>query len=259
VALASPVVGTGAAMAGTPMAQSSGHASKQASSQPTPTPSTAGHTRHQPRFVVGTRAHRVVTRDSQVQVWARLTRDGHGVARAHLRYYRHALHGSSWHYAGRARTRHDGWARLPWTAYHHRNFKVRYVRTGAEPVVSRVQHIRLRSLGDSAMRIARTRRGDPYSYGADGPHRFDCSGFTRYVFGRLGHSLAHNSGAQYGEVRHISKSHARIGDLIFFGSSGSIYHVGIYAGHGRIWHAPHSGDHVRLQAIWTSSYVVGRV
>jgi cell wall-associated NlpC family hydrolase len=116
----------------------------------------------------------------------------------------------------------------------------------------------LRSLGASAMQIAKTRQGDPYVYGAAGPHRFDCSGFTRYVFGRLGHALAHNSAAQYGEVRHVRRSHVRIGDLVFFASGGHIYHVGIYAGHGTMWHAPHSGDHVRRQHIW-SSYLVGRV
>jgi cell wall-associated NlpC family hydrolase len=35
--------------------------------------------------------------------------------------------------------------------------------------------------------------------------------------------------------------------------------VGIYAGTGKIWHAPHSGSYVKLATIWTSSYVVGRV
>ena len=103
-------------------------------------------------------------------------------------------------------------------------------------------------------------RGDPYKYGAAGPHRFDCSGFTMYVFGRLGKRLPHSSASQYSRVRHVSKSSMRAGDLIFFkNSSGRVYHVGIYAGGGYLWHAPHSGSTVRKAKIWTSSYAVGRV
>jgi cell wall-associated NlpC family hydrolase len=102
-------------------------------------------------------------------------------------------------------------------------------------------------------------KGQPYQYGAAGPTRFDCSGFTLYVFSRFGKKLPHNSARQYGVVRHIYKGYKQPGDLIFFrNSSGSVYHVGIYAGSGKIWHAPHSGSTVRLVAIWTSSYVVGR-
>lgn len=106
---------------------------------------------------------------------------------------------------------------------------------------------------------AQRHKGQPYVYGAAGPTRFDCSGFTLYVFSRFGKRLPHNAARQYGVVRHISKSSKQVGDLIFFrSSSGSIYHVGIYAGSGRIWHAPKPGSYVKLATIWTSSYVVGR-
>ena len=109
------------------------------------------------------------------------------------------------------------------------------------------------------MNEAARHKGQPYVWGAAGPTKFDCSGFTLYVFGRFGKRLPHNSARQYGVVRHISKSSKQVGDLIFFrDSSGHIYHVGIYAGSGRIWHAPHSGSYVKLATIWTSSYVVGR-
>jgi len=102
-------------------------------------------------------------------------------------------------------------------------------------------------------------KGQAYQYGAAGPTRFDCSGFTLYVFGRFGKRLPHSSSMQYSAVRHISKSYRQPGDLIFLkNSSGRIYHVGIYAGSNRIWHAPHSGSYVKLATLWTSSYVVGR-
>jgi cell wall-associated NlpC family hydrolase len=103
-------------------------------------------------------------------------------------------------------------------------------------------------------------RGRPYQYGAAGPGAFDCSGFTRYVFRTaVGRSLPHSAQAQYMMSHKIAKSAIRPGDLVFFISSGYVYHVGIYAGHGLIWHAPHTGDHVRLARIFSSSWVAGRV
>jgi cell wall-associated NlpC family hydrolase len=102
-------------------------------------------------------------------------------------------------------------------------------------------------------------RGQPYVYGAAGPTRFDCSGYTLYVFSRFGKRLPHNAAMQYGATRHISKSSLAVGDLIFFrNSSGRISHVAIYAGNGKMWHSPHSGTVVKLASVYSSNYVVGR-
>ena len=102
--------------------------------------------------------------------------------------------------------------------------------------------------------------GTPYSYGATGPSRFDCSGFTRFIFAKFGISLPHSSSGQYSVVRHIASSQKRIGDLVFFHSgSGHVYHVGIYAGGNEIWAATHTGDFVRLEGMWNASYYVGRI
>lgn len=115
-------------------------------------------------------------------------------------------------------------------------------------------------LGQRAVAEAKTHAGDPYVYGAAGPHRFDCSGFTMYVFGRFGKSLPHNSARQYTVTRHVSKSSRMVGDLIFMrNSSGTITHVGIYAGNNEWWVAPKSGDRVKLQTLYSTNYVVGRV
>jgi cell wall-associated NlpC family hydrolase len=114
-------------------------------------------------------------------------------------------------------------------------------------------------MGRSAVRIAATRKGSPYAYGASGPRRFDCSGLTRWTFRKLGRRLPHSSAAQYGRVKHIRKSQRRLGDLVFFHDGGGIYHVAIYAGKNRIWHAPYSGTRVRKERIWTSAVWYGRV
>jgi cell wall-associated NlpC family hydrolase len=118
------------------------------------------------------------------------------------------------------------------------------------------------TLGTRAVSEASHHRGQPYVWGAAGPRRFDCSGLTLYVYKRLGRSLPHNAAMQYSssQVRHISSRSKAPGDLVFLRNSiGRIYHVGIYAGHNNWWVAPHTGDHVKLQRIYTSHILVARV
>ncbi len=114
--------------------------------------------------------------------------------------------------------------------------------------------------GENAVDWARTRKGSPYSYGSDGPHRFDCSGLTRWVYDRLGKSLPHSSAAQAGTVKRINRHHKRRGDLVFFYDGGGVYHVGIFAGHHKMWHAAHTGTHVRKDEIYSHHrHFFGRV
>jgi cell wall-associated NlpC family hydrolase len=116
------------------------------------------------------------------------------------------------------------------------------------------------SFGVRVVRDASVYRGTPYQYGAAGPNRFDCSGFTRFIFAKFGISLPHSSSGQYSVVRHVANKNKQVGDLVFFHtSSGHVYHVGIYAGGNQIWAATHTGDFVRLEGIWSASYYVGRV
>ena len=112
---------------------------------------------------------------------------------------------------------------------------------------------------ESAVDWARSRKGSPYSYGADGPHRFDCSGLTRWVYGKVGKYLPHSSSAQVDKTQRISRDNRRRGDLVFFYSRSGVYHVAIYAGRGRIWHAPRSGERVHRERLWTSHVSYGRV
>ncbi|MBJ6618518.1 C40 family peptidase [Streptomyces sp. DHE17-7] len=108
-----------------------------------------------------------------------------------------------------------------------------------------------------ALQIAASKKGSPYAWGAVGPHRFDCSGLTLYSFKKAGKKLPRTAAQQYNKTRHISAGNRRR-DLSSFLVRLS-YHVGIYAGKGKIWHAPKTGDVVRLQKIWTGSVWYGRV
>lgn len=115
------------------------------------------------------------------------------------------------------------------------------------------------TLGEKAVYLASQQAGKPYVYGAEGPYEFDCSGLTQYVYKQLGRSLPRTAEDQYNATTRISQFNKQPGDLIFFGSPGNIYHVGIYAGDGKMWAAPRSGDVVSLREIWSTSYTVGRI
>lgn len=115
------------------------------------------------------------------------------------------------------------------------------------------------ALAAKALGVAASKQGSPYQWGAAGPHRFDCSGLTLYSFRQAGRKLPRTADAQYRSTRHVSASARRLGDLVFFHTGSSVYHVGIYAGSGRIWHAPKTGARVRLERIWTRSVWYGRV
>ncbi|MFG2631630.1 C40 family peptidase [Streptomyces sp. NPDC048473] len=115
------------------------------------------------------------------------------------------------------------------------------------------------TLSMKALNIAASKKGSPYRWGATGPNRFDCSGLTAYSFKKAGKKLPRTAQQQYNKTRHISASHRRRGDLVFFHYGRSIFHVGIYAGKGKIWHSPRTGSVVRLEKIWTKSVYYGRV
>ncbi|MFI7589037.1 C40 family peptidase [Spongisporangium articulatum] len=112
----------------------------------------------------------------------------------------------------------------------------------------------------TVLRHAAALKGRPYRLGADGPRAFDCSGYVRYVLRAAGVSgLPRTSAAMSRALTHVRKSSRQIGDLILFGSRRhGVTHVGIYAGHGTIWHAPGTGRRVTRAPIWTSHYAVAR-
>lgn len=145
-------------------------------------------------------------------------------------------------------------------ALYYRNVGTPTHATSRSPIIKIGVRPATTNLGTRAVAEASRYRGAPYQWGAVGPTRFDCSGLTDYVFGRLGHRLPRTAASQYGALRHVSAAAKQAGDLVFFHDGGGyIYHVGIYAGRNQMWAATKPGDVVRLETIWTSSYYVGRV
>jgi cell wall-associated NlpC family hydrolase len=122
----------------------------------------------------------------------------------------------------------------------------------SSPALHKAHHakkaVKSRSLSSSqakglrALKFAKRQLGDRYVYGAAGPNTFDCSGLTLAAWRSVGVKLPHNTNAQWRATHHVAKSHLRKGDLVFFYSGRS--HVAIYAGNGKVIHAPKPGSRV---------------
>ena len=114
-----------------------------------------------------------------------------------------------------------------------------------------------------ALRVAKNQKGDRYKYGAEGPRRFDCSGLVYFSTRRAGFEDVPRTSAEQGRyMRHIKRKNMRRGDFVFFtGSSGGVYHVGMYVGRRdgdrAIVHAPKPGTRVRVEKVWTDSWFAG--
>lgn len=94
--------------------------------------------------------------------------------------------------------------------------------------------------------VAKAYIGTPYVWGGSTPSGFDCSGFTQYVFAKVGINLNRNTIGQESNVTKKSTAAAQPGDLLFWGAQGSTYHVGIYLGGGQYIAAPEPGQNVKV-------------
>jgi cell wall-associated NlpC family hydrolase len=165
-----------------------------------------------------------------------------------------------------------------------KTWQTRNVRSGKVVFVSKPSitgYYRTQFLGNDTLRPAVTKRikvtvksaaaarvlaeaakhkGALYLFGAAGPKRFDCSGFTMYVYKKAaGRKLPHKANSQQKYGKAISKANKKPGDLIVFRSGSYGHHAGIYAGGGYMWDSPRSGKRVSKRKMIGSNYVVRRL
>ena len=109
--------------------------------------------------------------------------------------------------------------------------------------------------------------GVPYLHGGTAAATgFDCSGFTRHVFGlSLGVVLPRSADEQANApgLVFIERDALEPGDLVFFNTLQRTYsHVGIYIGDDKFIHAPRRGAQVRVEniqlAYWSRRFTGAR-
>ncbi len=79
---------------------------------------------------------------------------------------------------------------------------------------------------DDVINFAYSFLGTPYVWGTKGPHSFDCSGFTSYVYRYFGFPITSASKYQVDEGVAVEKGDIKPGDLMFFGGRSTPKRVG---------------------------------
>lgn len=121
--------------------------------------------------------------------------------------------------------------------------------------------------GTKAASVAREQLGGSYVSGGDAPSEgFDCSGLTSYAWSQAGYSLPRRAIDQYQATTRVAKADLQAGDLVFYssgGTGGTVSHVAIYVGNGKIVQARKPGVRISedsLATFWTGNLVgYGRV
>lgn len=119
------------------------------------------------------------------------------------------------------------------------------------------------TVADQIVALAQEQLGKRYLLGASGPDAFDCSGLTSFVFKKYGYQLPRASYNQATAGTAISLQDLEKGDLVFFRNTwrnnGTIDHVAIYIGEGKIVHAIRAGvTNSTLKGYWLDHYAGAR-
>jgi cell wall-associated NlpC family hydrolase len=77
------------------------------------------------------------------------------------------------------------------------------------------------------------------------------------VWGKAGVSFPHLAQAQYDLTIRVAIADLQPGDLVFYGTPGNVYHVGIYVGGGTMIDAPTTGQVVHYTTIYFSGLFAG--
>ncbi|MEJ8648930.1 NlpC/P60 family protein [Streptomyces sp. MS1.AVA.3] len=82
--------------------------------------------------------------------------------------------------------------------------------------------------------------GKAYVLGSSGPSSYDCSGLTQAAFSQIGIDLPRVSQDQSTQGTQVGLDNLQVGDILYWGSAGSAYHVGVYVGDGNFIGAQNS-------------------
>jgi peptidoglycan hydrolase-like protein with peptidoglycan-binding domain len=99
----------------------------------------------------------------------------------------------------------------------------------------------------AAVEYARSKIGDPYEWGHEGPSTFDCSGLVWAAYWHAGlHWSRTSADVEITRGIPVPRSGLLVGDLV----QPHPGHIQLYSGHGRIVEAPKTGLDVREVPMW---------
>lgn len=122
----------------------------------------------------------------------------------------------------------------------------RLVVSGGDVVVRSSGAVALARTAGGVVRTARLFLGRPYLWGGRSGFAVDCSGLTELAYAIHGVLLPRDTDDQATAGRAVPRTGIRLGDLLLFGSSATMTHVGISVGGGLMLHAPHTGSFVQI-------------
>lgn len=113
--------------------------------------------------------------------------------------------------------------------------------------------------GDAVVQSAEKYLGVPYVFGGTNPATgLDCSGLVQRAYADLGVKLPRTAAEQAKVGQPVaSLAQAQPGDLVAFGQP--VDHIGIYLGNGKMVVAPHTGDKVKIESVYTTPTAIRRI
>ncbi|MGZ6803707.1 MAG: C40 family peptidase [Nocardioidaceae bacterium] len=113
-------------------------------------------------------------------------------------------------------------------------------------------------LAEPVVATARRFLGLGYLWAGPSGFGFDCSGLVEVVYRAHGITVPRDADAQALGGRPVSRAQLVPGDLVSLAASGTVHHVGLYAGNGQVLDAPQTGSSVRLLPLtsppWSTGY-----
>lgn len=102
--------------------------------------------------------------------------------------------------------------------------------------------------------------GTPYVYGGKSPlEGFDCSGLTHYAHRQAGLAIPRTAADQQRAAHPVPRSQLKPGDMVFFKTGPTDYHVGLMIDPQRFVHASTSRSQVRVDQLdtpyWNKHYI----
>lgn len=115
----------------------------------------------------------------------------------------------------------------------------------------------LPATGRSLVRSAKKFLGLDYLWAGRSGFGLDCSGLTSLDYRVHGLVIPRDAGPQSQAGQPVTGDLAR-GDLLFYATDGTVHHVAMYVGRGRMIHAPATGEQVGITAVSTTGYAGAR-